>query len=95
MTHVELVDVTKHTVNGVPPERKLLVYRLVWIQSYSSVRRKHSVYICICISCISRECEYSLHLSLFHVHLENERVYSLLVSLENHHDECVYSSHVP
>ena len=102
--HVELVEVTKHTVNGVPPasERKPVVYRLVWTQSYSPVRRKHWVYICICISCVSRECEYPLYLSLFHVHLENvnihlslfhvhpenERVYSLRVSLEN---DCVYS----
>jgi len=40
-THVDLVEVTKHTVNGVPPERKPLVYRLVWTQNYSPVRRKH------------------------------------------------------
>ena len=82
---------TKHTVCGVPSERNPVVYILVWTQSYSPVRRKHWVYICICISCVCRECEYSLHLSLFHVHLENERVYSLLVFLEN---ECVYKFHV-
>jgi len=80
-----------NTVNRVPPERKPQVYKLVWTQSYNPVRRKHWVYICICISCVSRECEYSLLLSLFHVHLENERVYSSLVSLEN---EYVYSFHV-
>ena len=87
-TRVELVEVTKHTVNGVPPARKPVVYKLVWTQSYSPVRRKHWVYICICILCVFRECEYSLQLSLFQVRLENERVYSLFVSLEN---ECVYS----
>ena len=90
-THIELVEVTKHNVNGVPPERNSLVYRLVCTQSYCLLRRKHWVYICICISCVSRECEYSLHLSIFYMHLENKCVYSLLVSLEN---ECVYSFHV-
>jgi len=86
--HVELVEVTKHTVNGVPPERKPLVYRLVWTQSYSPVRRNHLVYICICTSYVSSECAYSLHLSLFNVYLENKYVYSFLVSSEN---KCVYS----
>ena len=89
--HVELVEVTKRTVNGVPPERKPLLYRLMCTQSYSPVRRNHWVYICIYISCVSRECEYSFHLSLCNVYLENERVYSFLVSLEN---ECVYLFHV-
>jgi len=46
--------------------------------------------MCICISCVVRECEYALHLFLF-MCLQNERMYSLFVSLEN---ECVYSFHV-
>jgi len=55
------------------------------------VHRKHWVsYICVCISCVVKECEYALHLFLF-MCLQNERVYWLLVSLEN---ECVYSFHV-